>query len=149
MNITFCGHRDFISSKEIELKFNDIIEKFAIYNDEITCLSGGYGHFDLFAAHRLRKLKAKFKNINSVLVIPYQSIEMKNRLDLIKDYYDSIIYPPLELVPKKIAIIKRNEWMIDNSDVLIAYLQSTIGGAARTYEYATKKQLKIINLNDK
>lgn len=149
MNITFCGHRDFISSKDIELKFNDIIEKFAVSNDKITCLSGGYGHFDLFVAHCLRRLKTKFKNINSVLVIPYQSIEMKNHLDLIKEYFDSIIYPPLELVPKKIAIIKRNEWMIDNSDVLIAYLQSTIGGAARTYEYATKKQLKIINLNDK
>lgn len=61
--------------------------------------------------------------------------------------FDDAIYPDLETVPKRLAIIKRNEWMINNSDFLIAYVDHDWGGAYKTLEYEEKRRkIKIINI---
>jgi hypothetical protein len=65
------------------------------------------------------------------------------------DIYDFSIYPPIETVPRKAAIIKRNEFMVDNGDVVVAYVKHGWGGAAHTLEYAPKKNKEIINIVDK
>ncbi len=52
-------------------------------------------------------------------------------------------YPPIEAVPKKFAIVKRNEYMVDKSDA-VAYVKKSWGGATITLEYAQKKKKKII-----
>ena len=57
-----------------------------------------------------------------------------------------MIYPALENVPPKYAIIRRNEWMIDKADLLIAYVTHGWGGAARTYRYAKQKGIPTVNL---
>ena len=38
--------------------------------------------------------------------------------------------------------------MINNSDLLICYVNKTWGGAYKTYKYAKNKQLKIINISN-
>lgn len=54
----------------------------------------------------------------------------------------------IEKTPPKFAIIKRNEWMIDKSDFLIAYVEHNWGGAYRTLEYAKKQSYtNIVILN--
>ena len=60
--------------------------------------------------------------------------------------YDSSIYPPLEGVPYKLAIIKRNEWMIDKADLIVAYVNTEYGGARRALTYARRRNKSIINL---
>lgn len=62
--------------------------------------------------------------------------------------YDSIIYPPIENTPPKFAIIKRNEWMVNKSDLIIAYVNRSYGGAYKSFAYAEKKKKTIINLAD-
>ena len=62
--------------------------------------------------------------------------------------YDSSIYPPIEKVPPKFAISKRNEWMITNSDLIIAYVNHNYGGAYKTLEIAKRRKKKIINIYD-
>jgi hypothetical protein len=44
---------------------------------------------------------------------------------------------------------KRNALMVNNSSLLICYLDSLIGGTAQTYQMAKKKNLEIINLCEK
>ena len=64
----------------------------------------------------------------------------KNPFD--EDFYkrfDDNLYSEIEKVPPKFAIIKRNEWMIDKSDFLIAYVEHNWGGAYRTLECAKRK----------
>ena len=39
-----------------------------------------------------------------------------------------------------------NEYMVDNCDFLICYIEKSWGGAYRTYMYAKRKKLKIFNL---
>lgn len=73
----------------------------------------------------------------------------KNQFDA--DFYkkfDNTIYPEIENVPPKFAIIKRNEWMIDKSDFLIAYVEHNCGGAYRTLGYVkNKKDISINNIS--
>ena len=58
--------------------------------------------------------------------------------------YDETVYPPLESVPRRYAILRRNEWMIQRCDVLVAYVTHGWGGAARTLAYARKKKKTIL-----
>ena len=41
---------------------------------------------------------------------------------------------------------KRNEWMVDNSDLVLALWNGTTGGTSNCISYANKKQKPIVNL---
>ena len=59
---------------------------------------------------------------------------------------DASIYPPIEEIPERLAIIKRNEWMISRSDLVIAWVDHSFGGAYKTLSFAKAKKKRIINL---
>ena len=139
MTVTFCGHGMILSKDEVRIKLSGVIEKF-INDGANTFYLGGYGDFDLLAARAVKQAAMKHKNIVSILVIPY--LEHKYN----KELYDGTVYPDLERVPKRYAISKRNKWMVDNSDIVISYVDHDWGGAAKTLEYAKKKGKTIISL---
>ncbi len=60
--------------------------------------------------------------------------------------YDSVIIPNeiSEAHPKN-AISLRNRWMIENSDLVIAYVNRKGGGAYKAIEYANKINKQVIN----
>ncbi len=58
------------------------------------------------------------------------------------------IYPALEDVPPKYAILRRNEWMVERADLVIGYITHNFGGAARTWKYAKRKGIPLVNLSD-
>lgn len=147
MNISFCGHREFTPDTEKEKYVIDTLVKFAEIEKEIICYTGGCGSFDWFAASCIQKAQSIVSNIRSCLIIPYIYASYLDRIKTLKEQFDEVIYPPLEAVPKKLAIIRRNEWMIDNSDLLIACVKYSWGGAAKTMEYARRKKLPIINIS--
>ena len=60
--------------------------------------------------------------------------------DIDASRYDSTTYPPLEKVPPRYAIVKRNEWMVCESDVVISGVTHSWGGAAKTLEFAQRKK---------
>ncbi|MEG1529959.1 MAG: hypothetical protein RR405_06335, partial [Clostridia bacterium] len=72
---------------------------------------------------------------------PYIAEGYQTRLKWIIEskLYDEIIYPELEEVPYKFAISKRNEWMVDNADLVIAFVNHHFGGAYSTLQYAKRK----------
>ena len=144
MVISFCGHRDFTPDAEKEKTIIDILLKYAETEQEVICYTGGYGAFDWFAASCINKAKKAAHNIVNCLVVPYITSSYLERISLHTKELDEVIYPPLENIPPKFAIIRRNEWMIDNSDLLIAYVKYSWGGAARTLEYAKKRGIKSI-----
>lgn len=59
-----------------------------------------------------------------------------------------MLYPPIEKVPLKFAISKRNNWMVENSDLVIAYVNHSFGGAYKTLQAAKRKKKRIINICD-
>ncbi len=147
MTISFFGHRKTDNYTAIQNKFMSVIEQ-KITNEPIIFLCGGYGDFDNLCAKTIKKIKSNYKNITSIYVTPYIGINFEKRLKIIKDseLYDDIIYPPLEQIPYRFAINKRNEYMIDNSDFIIFYVQYTWGGAYSAMRYAKRKNKNFINL---
>lgn len=102
-----------------------------------TFYLGGYGDFDHLAASVLRELKKTHTHIKLVLVLAYL-----NR-DANTSGYDCSIYPELESVPLRFAISKRNEYMVNMSDAVVAYVTHSWGGAAKTLQYARRKKKTI------
>jgi hypothetical protein len=49
-------------------------------------------------------------------------------------------------VPSKFAIIKRNEWIVEQSDLIVVYCLRSFGGAYNALKYAKRKNKKIIEL---
>lgn len=138
MTVTFCGHGDTLDTPELRTWLREkIIEQ--IENGADSFFLGGYGSFDRIAAAVVWELKKEYPSIESILVLPY--------LDKAVDtsQYDGTTYPPLENVPKRFAISKRNLWMVDNSEVVIADVSHGWGGAAQTLEYAMKKFKIVFN----
>ena len=139
MPVTFCGHGKINYSDETKNRLKTEIEK-AISKGETEFLLGGYGNFDLLAVRILKTLKSQYPQIKSTLVIPYIDRDYDTCL------YDDSVYPPLENVPRKFAIFKRNEWTVDKANIIIAYVEHDCGGAARTLKYAVRKKKDIVNL---
>ena len=68
-------------------------------------------------------------------------------MDLLEQFYDEIWLPEeLYKVHHKAAITKRNEWFVDNSDLLVSYITRDSGGAARCQKYAENQGLPIKNI---
>ena len=145
MIITFCGHSNCLFSDEEKEKLKQLLIKEIRKNPTCKFYLGGYGDFDSLCLRTLRELKTYFPNIELLFITPYLD-KNYSKLELAKYYYDDIIFPPIENVPRKFAILKRNEWMVDSTDLVIAYVKYSWGGAAKTLEYANRKKKQIINL---
>ena len=136
MIVTFCGHRKLYQIENIS-KWLDIILPALIEGGAKTFYLGGYGDFDSLAAAAIRRQKTSYPNIEAILVLAY----LNREIDISR--YDSTTYPPLETVPPRYAIVRRNEWMIRESDVVISGVTHGWGGAAKTLDYA-KRRGKVI-----
>ena len=80
--------------------------------------------------------------------MPYLSKSYQDQMNfyLSQGLYDEAIYPPLEDVLPRFAIVKRNEWMVRQADLVLAYVVVSFGGAAKTLEYARRKGKPVCNL---
>ena len=137
MIVTFCGHSKVPQHSKMLSLLSAMINGF-IEEGATDFYLGGYGDFDHLAALAVHNAKNDCAAIRSFLIIPYMEREYDNCL------YDASVYPPLENVPRKFAILKRNEWMIDQSDVVVAYVTHDWGGAATALKYARRKKKRIV-----
>ena len=85
-------------------------------------------------------------NNSLILVLPYPIADM----DDMEKYYDEVWYPQeLYNVHYKAAITKRNEWFVNNSDLLVAYVERDYGGAYECLKKAQQKDIQITLINNK
>ena len=133
MIVTFCGHSELSNGALVREWLSGVCERLIVSGANEFSL-GGYGAFDDLCADVLCGLKLQYRHIRLVLVLPYLNRAMPTA------GYDATVYPPLESVPLRYAILRRNEWMIQHSDVVVAYVIHDWGGAARTLEYARRKK---------
>ena len=145
MIITFCGHSNCLFSDNIKEQLKKILKNEIIKNPTCKFYLGGYGDFDGLCLRTLRELKHDFPTIEILFITPYLD-KNYSKLEFAKYYYDDVIFPPIESVPRKFAILKRNEWMVEQADLVIAYVKYSWGGAAKALEYAKRKKKRIINI---
>ena len=144
--VSFIGHRKLYEIGCIEQKLNCIVRDLLSKKEYVEFYVGRNGDFDILTASAVKNMQKVFGKHNSslILVLPYH---VKDE-EYYKDFYDEI-YLPLNIKTHfKEAITKRNEWMIDNSDLLISYVKDQHGGAWRTEKYAKIKEKQIMNIAD-
>ena len=153
MIIAFAGH-SFVSSRneinEIKEMVKEQIRHYISDERSVACYLGGYGEFDELCASACRELKQEHAGIKVIYVSPYMTPSEQAKIKDMQKYglYDSSIYPPIENVPLRLAILKRNEWMMTVADLVIVYINHGYGGAYKSLQAAKRKKKKIINLCD-
>ena len=141
MTVTFCGHSDVADAAAVQVWLDETITQLC-HRGARRFLLGGYGHFDRMAAAAVWQAKTSFPEISSVLVLPY----INKKADM--TFYDYSLYPSLESVPKRYAILKRNQSMVDEADIVVAYVLHDWGGAVKTLDYAMRKGKTVIRFGD-
>jgi len=150
LTITFCGHSSIYHKgvkEELFKALTDILLPLSS-SDKVTFLCGGYGDFDGLCSTvideiRVRNISPKTEKI---FVTPYITESYKDRIEIMRAHYDDVVFPPIENVPLKFAIPRRNKWMVEQADIVIAYVTHSFGGAATTLRYAHQKKKNIIRL---
>lgn len=145
----FTGHRvlysDFNKNKLIA-----IVEKLIKENYD-TFLVGMAIGFDTECLKILIELKNKY-NIKTVACIPCKNQYAKFNKKQKQEYFELI-----EKVDEKIVLAEeytpncmkvRNEFMVKNSSVVVAYLKKDFGGTNQTVKFAEKLGKKIILVNE-
>ena len=136
----FFGHREV--THIIRAKVTAIIEKLITENGVTNFYVGHQGQFDNMAYSVLKELKSNYPHIRYSVVLAYMPDEHFKEV-----YGEDTLFPDgMESVPKKFAISKRNDWMIQQSAFAVCYVHKITGGAAKFREKAERKGLRIINV---
>ena len=136
----FFGHREVMHN--IRPKLTAIIEKLITEDGVTEFYLGNQGQFDSMVRSVLKELKVKYPHIRYTVVLAYMPDEH------IKEVYgEDTLYPDgLETVPRRFAISKRNDWMIQHSGYAVCYVHKITGGAAKFRDKAEKKGLRVIDV---
>ena len=134
----FIGHRE--ASSELLPMIRQIVEKHISEYKVTEFIVGGYGNYDHLAAKAVISLKQQYPQITLSLLIPYHPAERPIETP---PGFDNTYYPPgMENVPRRVAIIRANRYMVDHVDYLIAYAWHPASNARNLVEYAHKRERK-------
>lgn len=142
--VCFAGHRDFWRCIGVENKLFQIIEGL-IQQGYTIFYDGNKGAFDEKCFKCVSELKKKYPQIKIVRILSnYQYDKEKFYLST---KIDESIFPPIEQFYPKQRITKRNEWIVENSDILVCHIEETYkSGAYRMFKYAKKLNKTIIEI---
>ena len=140
----FIGHRE--ASSEILPALRDAVEQHIVDYSVTEFVVGHYGGFDRMAAKAVIAAKEHHPEITLSMLIPYHPAEQPGELP---PGFDNTFYPPgMEYVPRRLAIVRANRYMIDHVDFLIAYVWHPASNAQDLMEYAQKKGIPTTNLRE-
>ena len=111
------GHRDapIVLQENLEKTITAAITDYGVTEFVV----GQYGAFDRMAAGSLVEAKKAHPELRLVLLLPYHPAE---RPVALPRGFDASFYPPgMEKVPRRLAIVRANEYMARHCDVLICY----------------------------
>lgn len=137
MLCTFFGHAD--APKEIEPTLRKLIINLIETENVKTFYVGNNGNFDVIVQNILHQLSDLYQ-IQCYLILAY----LPKHTD---EYILPTLFPEgLEFKPPKFAIDYRNQWMINNADYVITFVNRTVGGSVKFKAIAEKKGKIVINI---
>lgn len=146
MTVCFCGHSDLHGNYDkIKQKCFEVVEKLILESAD-TFFVGNYGAFDNLAATVCLSLRESYPVIKVNLILPYYRPHVDTYTQERLSRFNETLIPPLEGTPHRYRIVKANQYMVDQSDIVVAYVESQSGGAARTLRYAAKTGRRTINI---
>lgn len=134
----FIGHREAPNDllPILQEAVNKHIEEYGV----TEFIIGHYGDFDRLAAKAVISAKQYHPKVTLSLLIPYHPAERPVKAP---KGFDNTFYPPdMEKVPRRLAIVRANRYMVDHVDYLIAYAWHPASNARELVEYAERKTEK-------
>ena len=132
----FTGHR--IAPESIYPALLEAVERHISQHGVTVFVVGHYGDFDRLAARAVKAAKQNHPNITLLLLLPYHPAERPVESP---PGFDNTYYPPgMEKVPRQLAILRANRYMVENTDYLIAYVRHPASNAKNLLEYAQKRE---------
>lgn len=99
---------------------------------------GHYGGFDCLAASAVKEAKRFYPEVKLTLLLPYHPAEWPIPTP---DGFDGTFYPlGMECVPRKVAIVRVNRYVVDHVDYLIAYTWRPASNARELVKYAKSRR---------
>ncbi len=139
MIVAFCGHRSVHDSGEV-LDWLDRVVAKLMREGAREFWFGDKGDFDSLANISVTALKfEKYPRVRRTLVKAY----LNQPYDPVN--FDDTMYPPLENVPYRFALLRRNQYMVVNADVMVTYAIYNHGNAMDIKELAERKGKRVIN----
>lgn len=130
----FIGHRE--APEALLPLLMDEVERHITEYGVTSFVVGHYGHFDALAARAVKTAKQRHPEVTLFLLLPYHPFD---RPIPTPEGFDGTFYPPgMETVPKRIAIVRANRYMVENSSHLIAYAWHPASNALELVEYAQR-----------
>ena len=146
MTVSFCGHANYTERKGDKEAVLLLLERI-VGDSAVEFFLGEYGNFDHFAYGCAKRFRELHSSAKLIFVTPYLNESYrKNDSSYTERRFDQVIYPPLENVPPRYAILHRNKWIAREADVLIAYITHEYGGAYTMYRHAVRAGKKIYNI---
>ncbi len=139
---TFIGHSDCYNYESVEEKLYLAIERLIVEKSVSTFYVGTHGRFDKYAYMVLCELE-KIYQIKVFVVLSH--------MHTIPEYCTNakLLYPEsVKKTPYKFAIVKRNEYMIKNSQFMICYINNSFSNTYNFVKLALNKKLEIVNLGE-
>ena len=142
----FIGHRE--ADERLLPRLELEIERLIAEENVRYFYVGGYGGFDRIAAAATKRAKQKYPDITLMLVLPYHPAE---RAIPTPDGFDGTYHPDgLENTPRRYAIVRINQIMVDTCDWLVCYVRHGASNSRNLLEYAqhrkTKGRIQIVNI---
>ena len=138
MTCIFFGHKD--TPYEVKDKLRETIVKLIEKQDVTSFYVGNHGNFDRMVLSVLKELSNLYPQIRYSVVLAYLTQQGD------EDFSNTVYPEGIESVPKRFAIDFRNKWMVQQADIVVAYVRRFIGGAAKFTEMAKKRGKEIINI---
>lgn len=142
----FIGHRE--ASNDIIPALDAALEQHISQFGVTEFIVGGYGGFDRLASAAVIRAKKRYENISLLRLLPYHPAERPIETPI---GFDGSYYPHgMENIPRRLAIVRANRYMVDHVDYLIAYAWHPASNARELMEYAERRErrglIKVMNL---
>ena len=143
--VAFIGHRMILRNYDLEDRIEDIVKDLLRTKEYVELYLGRNGDFDISAASAIKRAQKALGHENSSLIL-VQPQPMKDDCHY-SEFYDELLYPIPGTVHPKRRITERNKWLVDNTDLVICYVEKgRTGGALSTLKYGEKQGIDIIFL---
>ena len=143
--IAFIGHNQIDDKCSLRTSLDALIKEKITSKEHVEFYVGNNGDFNDLVSVSVRMVQQKVGNQNSSLmaVMPYHTEH---------DFFferlcEGVLFPVRLNTDPEVAIAQRNRWMIDHTDLLVAYVEpNRDDDAATALKYAQKEGVEIINL---
>lgn len=152
--MAFIGHRKIENTEELKHNLADIVTTLIEKEKADTFLFGSKSEFNELCYDTVSRLKENYPHIKRIEIRNSNEYLPKIYIDITLKYYEETIFPKSVSGAGYRSYIKRNQAMIDMSNILVVYFnknytpmgKSSKSGTMIALEYAFKKKKRIINL---